>query len=164
MSASTTQTRCCNARPDRFIGVRLENIPRLAKVAMRTSLPLPGREVTYVCHNCGQTWEEYFVPNGHAGRYTVVKAGIDPRWDPEPARPKVAPSPRSDWFSREEILGVGLVLGLAAGLATMTGAGPDPAARQGWLASFLLAGFLLAAACYVMVSAARRSGGPGWPR
>ncbi|MGH2405913.1 MAG: hypothetical protein ACRDGN_15855, partial [bacterium] len=62
-----------------------------------------------------------------------------------------------------EMLGAGSALGLATGLATMSSAGPDLAARQGWVTTFLLAGFLLAAACYVMVSAARRSGDPGWP-
>ncbi|MGQ0550979.1 MAG: hypothetical protein ACT4PY_15075 [Armatimonadota bacterium] len=135
----------------------------MAKVATRTSLPLPGRKVTYVCHNCGQSWEEVVVP-GRTGTYAVVKAGIDPAPPRKPGVSKLLPYLHSKWFSRQEMLGAGSALGLATGLATMSSAGPELAARQGWVASFLLAGFLLAAACYVTVSAARRSGGPGWPR
>ncbi|MGH2371980.1 MAG: hypothetical protein ACRDIC_00670, partial [bacterium] len=134
-----------------------------------TSLPLPGRKVTYVCHNCGQTWEEHAVPNGHAATYAVVKAGVDPAPSFERAGSKVLPYLagkylHSKWFSREEMLGVGSALGLATGLATMSSAGPELAARQGWVASFLLGGFLCAAASYAMISAAKRNRGTDKPR
>jgi len=157
--STATQARCCDARPERFTGVQLKDIRRLAKVAMRTSLPLPGRKMTYVCHNCGQVWEEHVVPNGPARMYAVVKAGVDPVWAPEPAGATPPAYPQSRWLSKQQILGAGSVLGLVTGLATMSGAGADLAARQGWVASFLLGGFVFAAASYGMLSAVKRSGG-----
>lgn len=160
MSSSTSlQAYCCGARPERFIGMQLKDIRRLAKVALRTSLPLPGRKVTYVCHNCGQAWEEHLVPNGHVRMYTVVKAGVDPVWAPKPTASRVSAHPQSRRFSKQQMLGAGSVLGLVTGLATMSGAGPELAARQGWVASFLLGGFVFAAASYGALSAAKRSGG-----
>ncbi|MGI0014334.1 MAG: hypothetical protein ACREBU_12965, partial [Nitrososphaera sp.] len=161
MSSSTgAQAHCCDARPERFIGVQLKDIRRLAKLAMRISLPLPGRKITYVCHNCGQVWEEHVVPNGgYARMYAVVKAGVDPVWTPEPVGSTPPAYPQSRWFSKQQVLGAGSVLGLVTGLATMSGAGADLAARQGWVASFLLGGFVFAAASYGMLSAARRGGG-----
>lgn len=156
MSSSTSvQAYCCGARPERFIGVQLKDIRRLAKVAMRTSLPLPGRKVTYVCHNCGQAWEEHIVRTGQLRMPTVVKAGVDPVWAPEPAVSAPPADPQSRWFSKQQVLGAGSVLGLMSGLATMSGAGPELAARQGWVASFLLGGFVFAAASYGMLSAKR---------
>lgn len=158
MSSTSVQGYCCGARPERFIGVQLKDIRRLAKVALRTSLPLPGRKITYVCHNCGQAWEEHIVRNGHARMYTVVKAGVDPVWAPRPGSAPPA-SPDRRWFSKQQMLGAGSVAGLVTGLATMSGAGPELAARQGWVASFLLGGFVVAALSYGMLSAAKRSGG-----
>ncbi|MGH2349665.1 MAG: hypothetical protein ACRDFT_09400, partial [bacterium] len=71
----------------------------MAKVATRTSLPLPGRKVTYVCHNCGQSWEELVLP-GRSGTYAVVKAGVDPAPLPKAAVSKPRPYLHSRWFSR----------------------------------------------------------------
>lgn len=156
-SLTALQARCCDACPDRFVGVRLENIPRLAKVAMRTSLPLRGRKVTYICHNCGQTWEEHILTRGWAATYAVVKAGVDPVPPRSAAAAAVVRFLRSRWFHRQEMLGMGSALGLVIGLATMGAVGPDLAARQGWVASFLLGGVVLAAASYAMISAARRN-------
>ncbi len=160
MSSSTSlQAYCCGARPERFVGVQLKEIRQLAKLAVRISLPLPGRKITYVCHNCGQVWEEHVVSNGRVGMYTVVKVGVDPVWALKPAVSTASAPPQGRWFSKQQMLGAGSVLGLVTGLATMSGAGPELAARQGWVASFLLGGFVFAAASYGALSAAKRNGG-----